>query len=156
MSIVPLLSNVYLGLGGRFSRQLPTSVKKTRHEGLAFNTGCVPMKSFLLIWSVYKSKSVPPMLTNLLIPMNNIHAKGFFSTWFWHFLSSLTLSVWQVGTTHGRIVLRLLIPAHCDILRIPRLSNVWLCDIPTDVWENQWLCRSLTIVSIHLNCVALI
>ena len=29
---------------------------------------------------------------------------------------SLTSTVWQVGTTHGRIVSRLQISAHCDIL----------------------------------------
>ncbi len=37
--IVPLLSNAYFGLGDHFSRELPTSVKKARHDALAFNMG---------------------------------------------------------------------------------------------------------------------
>jgi hypothetical protein len=48
------------------------------------------------------------------------------------FTPSLTSTVWQVGTTHGRIVSRLQIPAHCDILDftgspMPAMGPQWLC-----------------------------
>ena len=56
---------------------------------------------------------------------------------------SLTLTVWQVGTTHGRIVSRLQIPAHCDILDftgspMPAMGPQWLCWTDSQLFQSTW------------------
>ena len=69
------------------------------------------------------------------------------------YVDSLTSTVWQVSTTHGRIVSRLQITAHYDILDFAGSPMPEMGPGESE-WNSMALLNRLTIVSIHLNCAA--